>query len=277
MFRYLIVSLLFSWTILSSSIVPDSLLYEKVQNIMGSKQYQLHKGLIKLILKDEIDFLDNDKINYYNLFKVLKENGLLDLKLTKPKDITIEFKILNKDMKSYKILSDIMHSIGYRYFFTKSMELTQDKELVWKIIFKAEYMLDPVVLLKELELNNCKVLDVTNKGSVYWCYEIDFDSSIIAKAIKIDKNEKVKFQKPLRAFFLKVNDTKQLQVISRHLNNWFPHIVFFDNDLKVLKVIKKDRVYRGLKIKVPDTTKYIKITDTYNLINIKRGLTIIVR
>jgi len=36
-------------------------------------------------------------------------------------------------------------------------------------------------------------------------------------------------------------------------------------------------VYRGLKIQLPSDTRYIKITDMYNLINIKRGLSVIVR
>jgi hypothetical protein len=272
MFRYIVIGLFVCLTVLNSSI-----LHKKARNIMGEKQYKTHQGLVKLILKDKENFLVDTKIKYYNLFNVLKRNGLLDLKLDKPRDITIVFKILNKNIKSYKILNDIMHSIGYRYFLTKSMEMNDEKELKWEIVFKAEYMLDPVVLLKELELNGCKVIKIIKESSVHWNYEIDFGNSYISKAIKIEQNEKVKFQKPLRAFFLKVDDAKQLQVISRNLNNWFPHIVFFDKNLKLLKVIKKDRVYKGFKTKVPDTTKYIKITDSYNLINIKRGLSIILR
>ena len=76
---------------------------------------------------------------------------------------------------------------------------------------------------------------------------------------------------------LKISKAKSLQVISRNLNNWFPHIVFFDKDLMVLTVIKKDRVFKGLRVKIPENTRYVKVTDTYNLINIKRGLSIIVR
>ena len=74
-----------------------------------------------------------------------------------------------------------------------------------------------------------------------------------------------------------MEDGKSLQIISRNLNNWFPNIVFFDKDLRVLKMIKRDRIYKGLKTEIPDGTIYIKITDMYNLINIKRGLSIIVR
>ena len=272
MLRYLIVSLLFSLTILNGSI-----LYQKIENIIGQNEYKIHKGLISLLFKDEKEFLQDGKIKYYNLFSQLQENGLLNLHLNKPKDITIEFKILNKNLKAYKILNETMQSLGYGYFFTKSMEICEDQELFWTIAFKAEYMLDPVVLLKELRLNSCKIIEVTNKSNNHWYYEIDFSEAILSRAIKIEKNEKIKFNKPLRAFFLNIEDGKKLQIISRKLNNWFPHIVFFDRDLKVLKTVKKNRIYHGLNTKIPLGTKYIKITDKYNLINIKRGLTIIVR
>ncbi len=272
MFKYFIVSLLFSLTILNGSI-----LYDKVENIIGQNEYKVHKGLIHLLFKDEKKFLNDTDIKYYELFNELQENGLLNLHLDKPKDITIEFKILNKNLKAYKILNDTMRALGYRYFFTKSMDISENQELLWKIVFKAEYMLDPVVLLKDLRLNNCKIIEVTNKDSNHWYYEIDFSDSVLSSAINIEKNEKVKFSKPLRAFFLDVENGKKLQITSRKLNNWFPHIVFFDKDLKVLKTIKKNRIYHGLNIKIPLGTKYIKITDKYNLINIKRGLTIIVR
>ena len=95
--------------------------------------------------------------------------------------------------------------------------------------------------------------------------------------IKIEKNERVKFHKPLQPYILSVDDVKSLEIRSHNLNNWFPSIVFFDKDLKILDVAKKDKIYRRYKIEVPKNTKYIKIADLYNLINIKRGLTITVR
>ena len=274
MYRIFVVSLC---SILFSTLLSASVLKEKVENIIGTNDYKVHKSLIDLLFQDESKYIVNGKIKYYKLFKILQENGLLNLRLTKPSDITIEFTSTDSSFKSYKILNDTMQVLGYRYFFTNSMSITEQENLIWNIMFKAEYMLDPVVLLNELRDNGCKVLEVINHGSNKWSYKIDFKNSELSNAIKIDKNEKVKFQKPLRAYMLKVTDPKSIQVISRNLNNWFPHIVFFDKDLKVLKTITKNRVYKGLKIKAPNNTRYVKITDKYNLINIKRGLSIIVR
>lgn len=274
MYKIFVISLC---SIVFSTLLSASVLKEKVENIIGTNDYKVHKSLIDLLFQDESKYVVNGKIKYYKLFKILQENGLLNLRLTKPSDIKIEFTSTDNSFKSYKILNDTMQVLGYRYFFTNSMSITEDENLIWNIMFKAEYMLDPVVLLNELRDNGCKVLQVINHGSNKWSYKIDFKNSELSNAIKIDKNEKVKFQKPLRAYMLKVDDPKSIQIISRNLNNWFPHIVFFDKDLKVLQTITKNRVYKGLKVKTPNNTRYVKITDKYNLINIKRGLSIIVR
>ena len=262
---------------ISLSFLNASIVQDKIQNIIGDIEYNKHSNLISMLFKQENKFVLNDKIKYYNVFNTLKQNGLLNLRLDKPQDITIEFRALNKSMKAFKILNDTIRAIGYRHILTKSLNKLNKNEFVWKIKFKAEYMIDPVVLLKELRLKSCKILQVINKGKHHWYYEIDFNDSYLREAYKVDKNEKVVFQKPLQEYFISVENIKNLQILSRKLNNWFPHIVFFDKNLKILEVIKKDRVYRGYKTKVPKSTKYIKITDLYNLINIKRGLSVIVR
>lgn len=267
----------FLLVILLISFSKADILDEKIEHIIGQKQYTLHKSLIGMLFAKKEHFVLNDRIKYYKVFKILQDNGLLNLRLNKPQNVTIEFKVLNKNIKSYKILNDTITSLGFRYFFTKSLDIQKDNGFLWKIVFKAEYVIDPVVLLKELQQKNCKILDVQKRDMNNWYYEINLDNAVVTEAYKIEKNEKVTFQKPLQEYFISVTDIKTLQIISRKLNKWFPHIVFFDKDLNVLDVIKKNRTYRGYKTKVPKGTKYIKITDMFNLINIKRGLSVIVK
>jgi len=273
LFRIFIVNLILSLGVFLNA----SILTEKVETIIGTNDYKIHKSLIELLFKDESQFISRGNIRYLKFFKTLQENGLLNLHLDKPSDVKIEFISLNNHFKSYKILNDTMQVIGYRYFFTKAMKIDEEDKLIWDIELKAEYMIDPVVLLDELRKNNCQVNHVESIDFHQWSYEVDCQNARLSNAIEIEKNEKVKFQKPLRAYLLSVENGKSLQVISRNLNNWFPHIVFFNKDLQVLQVIKRDRMYKGLTIKIPNDTRYVKITDMYNLINIKRGLSIIVR
>jgi len=272
MFRYFIINI-----ILFSSILYGNIIEDKVKNIIGDKSYNVNSKLIHFLYKNEKKFLINNKIKYYKLFNSLKKNGLLNLKLKKPQDITITYQLNSNFMMGYYILNNIMHSLGYNYYITKEFNKKSDI-LKWKIIFKAEYMMDSVFFLKELKRENCKILEIKNIALNNWVYKIDCKNISLREAIKIDTNEKVKFQKPLRPYFLKLkNNAEVLEVKSTKLNHWFPSIVFFDKDLNILKVIKKNRQYRMFNAKIPADSRYIKITDLNNLINIKRGLTIIVK
>lgn len=275
MSRFFIV--FFTMSIFLVSLLEAGVIKEKVENIIGSKDYKIHKSLIDLLFQNESKYMSRNTISYNKLFKTLQEHGLLNLRLDGPSQIEIEFVGLNQNFKSYKILNDTLHSLGYRYFFTKSMSLTAEKQLIWNIALKTEYMLDPVVLLNELRNARCQVTEVTNQNENRWSYTIDFFDAELANATEVPRNEKVGFQKPLNPYMIKISEAKSIQVISRNLNSWFPHIVFFDKDLQVLDSIKKDRISKGLKVAVPKNTRYVKITDMYNLINIKRGLSIIVR
>jgi len=271
MFKIFLLLILFIVSVFGT-IVED-----KVKNIIGVERYNQHQKLIKLKFGNEENFIVNGKINYFKFFRTLQKNGLLNLKLDKIKNINIVFKAPNSSFKIYKIIDDTIKVLGYRYFFTKKMGVDKDKFFLWSITFRAEYMLDPVELLGELLKDRVVIDDITIDQNGNWIYKIDFENSILHNSYKIEKNEKVIFHKPLKPYMLSVEDPKSIKVISRKLNNWFPYIVFFDKDLNILEVIKKNKKYKGLKVDVPSGTKYIKITDRYNLINIKRGLSIIVR
>jgi len=274
MYRFFVVTFI---TVFFTTLLSGSILKEKVENIIGTNDYKTHNSLINLLFQNESQYIVNGKIKYYNLFKTLQENGLLNLQLNKPSDIEIEFIGHNKHFKSYKILNDTMQILGFRYFFTKSMSVDESEKFIWNIMFKAEYMIDPVMLLNELRQCYCKVIKVVNNGNNKWTYEIDFKDAELSNTISIRKNERVSFQKPLSAYMLEIEDATSLQINSKSYNHWFPHIVFFDKDLKILKVIKKNKVQKDLRVNIPKDTRYVKITDLYNLINIKRGLSVIVR
>lgn len=249
---------------------------KKVENIVGTNEFQTHKALINHLFQEEVLYLSNNEIKYYNMFDTLQKNGLLNLNFHRPSEVQLSFEVTGDNKKGYKILNDILHTLGFRYYITKVLQSNPEK-LNWIISLKVEYMLDPVMFLRELNYSGSKIIEITKKSKNHWFYKIDFENAKLLKAENIQKNEKVKFQKPLKPLFLDIKDAKSLQVISRNLNRWYPDIVFFDENLEVLKEIKKGHIHKGIKIDVPLGSRYVKITDKFNLINIKRGLTLIVR
>ncbi len=249
---------------------------DKLYSFIGETNYKIHKNLLDHLFKKRDNFIYEDKINYIGVLKVLQENGLLHLQFDKPKKLTVKFHINADHLKTLKILNDTLKSLGYYYYFTKETVKKANGDLTWTIEFKTRYAIDPLIFGKKLLSNDTRMIDIVKHNENNWEYYLDSSHAVIAEAVLIEKNEKKIFSKPLNDYLIKVKDAQRLRVISRTLNHWFPYIVFYDEHLNILKTIKKDAIHRYIKTPVPQGTVYIKISDLYMLLNIKRGLSIIV-
>jgi hypothetical protein len=269
----LVITLFF----LSSALFASSL-HDKIANLIGAKQYQAHQNLIALIFTDQQNYyLANGNFNYVQILNALKQNGLLHLKLNEPKEIEVEFQTNKNPIKSLKLLNDTLKSIGYYYYFTTHTAFNKKGHLIWTIKLKTEFAIDPLVFVGEILKSQSKVIDITKEENDKWIYKIDTNFATISESIVIDNNELVKLQKPLRPYFIKVYDAKSLKIMSSALDAWHPHVVFYDKNLNVLQTIKHDKILRRLTLKIPEQTNYIKITDLFTLVNIKRGLSVIIK
>ena len=260
---------------LSISLNAD-ILSDKIKNLIGENYYLKHENLINNLTSKKNEFYNNEEIKYSNLLDVLNEYGFLKLRFNKPLNVEIIFEVDNNPMLAMKTIKDAMQSLGYSYYFTKELMINENA-MSWKITFKSEYTLDPFMFDQELKKSETSISDIEKISDTSWKYKIDISNSSIAQKITISKNERVKLSKPLSAYMLKVDDVKEIKIISKNLNHWYPDVTYFDRDLNLLGMVKKNRVYKGVKMKVPKNTSYIKIDDAYALQNIKRGLTVIVK
>lgn len=262
--------------IFSSYFLYADILNDKIENLIGTKNFQLHKNLLMNLTQNKSAFYIGNELNYTPLLKMLKDEGLIALDFESPKDITIKFIIDTSYKKGLKTLQDVLSTLSYTYYFTDYLKQIDDT-LEWQIRFKSEFMLDPYIFDKELNKIGSKITQISRISKYEWLYKINVKNSKLQDSTKIETNEKVKLLKPLKPYLLEIKDAKEIVVISHKLNNWFPKLAFFDKELNVLAVVEKKRMYRGVKIPIPKNTTYIKLDDNYTLLNIKRGLTIIVR
>ncbi len=255
-----------------------NILLEKIENLIGPQSYTSHKNLITVVFENQEKFyLADGTPDYITIFKELKNNGLLNLKLPSPKDIEVEFQTTHSSVKSLKVLNDTLKSIGYYYYFTKSIKRVSQDELTWIISLQSEFIIDPLVLISELSKNNSKVLEIKREENDKWIYKIDTNFATIAESIFININEIKKLQKPLKPYLLKIDSGDILEVKSNQLDNWFVYVTFFDDSLNVLNVVKNEESSKEISLEIPLGTKYIKISDLNTLENIKRGLEIIIK
>lgn len=268
---------IFFLTLLTLTLQASTVLDNKISNLIGEFEYIKHKNLINYIFKDKQSYFIGKNIDYIKVIRKLQENGLLKITLDRPKDIYIKFNTNHDPIKSLKILKDTLKSLGFYYYFTKTLKY-DEQNLNWEIKLKTEAAIDPLILANELYKQNSRVADIKREGDNKWEYSIDTTFSTLNNSIQITANEKKYLRKPLKPYLIKLNDSvSRVTIISKILNNWFPKVVFYDKHLNILKLIKEDKVHGKLVLEVPQDTKYIKIDDLYTLINIKRGLSIITK
>jgi len=258
------------------SYLNASTLQNNVKNFVGSHKYNVNKFLILNLFKNEKSFYRYGTLNYAKIFTVLKNNGLFNVKFTKPRDISIIIDSNSNTIKTLKTIKDVLLSLGYSYYFTKNIK-KEESSLSWEIYFKSEAILDPLVFVKELNKLNISVHNIRKIDSTKWKYKIDVNYANMSHSIPIEKNETKVLRKPHRDYVFKVNNISSIYIKSHRLNQWYPSISFYDKNFNLLKLNEEKSIKKQLSLVVPRGTKFISISDTYNLINIKRGLSITVK
>jgi hypothetical protein len=266
--KLIILSLFFTYLSASS-------LQNNVKNFVGSHKYNVNKYLILNIFKDKKSFYKHGRLNYVKIFDTLKNNGLFNVNYKSVQDVNIEIYSNAKTVKTIKSIKDVLLNLGYSYYFTKNIKKEENK-LSWEIYFKSESVLDPLAFIKELNKLNIRVNDVKRITSTKWAYKIDVNYANISNSIKVTKDEIKKLRKPHRDYVLEVNNINTLYVTSHRLNQWYPSIAFYDKDFNLIKLDEQSSIKKKIIMDVPQGTKFISISDTYNLINIKRGITVTV-
>jgi hypothetical protein len=267
--KLIIISLLGSLT-LKADFIED-----KVINIIGQENYDLHKNLVEDVIKDKNTFYDNKNLNYTNLLKNLKEKGLLNLSLPEQTDIRVTFSLLGSNKKGFKIVKDILSNIGYSYYLTDFIQ-NIDGNLVWRINFKSEFALDPYTFSTELNKFRTTITDINKITNTNWEYKIDAENGILDNLQIVFLDEKLTLPMPFEPYILSLPNARELLIASSTSNSWVPKISFYDKELNALGTIEMDKVYDGLKVAIPKNSKYVKISDRYTLLNLKRGLSVLV-
>jgi len=248
---------------------------EKVVNILGYESYESQQGIINEITANKKNYFLNNTISYNKLIKHLKMQSLLEFTVPEQSEIKVLFHIKNGDKKGFKILKNVLSNIGYSYYFTDYITKDND-EITWQIRFVSDYTFDPYNFNDELAKFQSDITDIHRHTLTNWEYTIDTKNGIFAdlKTLKLD--ERVSLPMPLEPYTLTLPNAKELLIASTQGNSWIPKISFYDNELGGLGTIEMNQVYEGLKVAIPKNAKYVKISDRYTLLNIKRGLSVLV-
>jgi hypothetical protein len=260
-----------------STFLSANSLDDKIKDFVAPSTYKMHKSLINVLFKKQDEFvLKNGRVDIIKVVDTLKKNGLLNIFFDKPKYVEFEFKTVTNHLLFMKILTDSLKSIGYNFIITKNAKKSKSS-FSWKIVLKAEYLIDPVMLSKELNKRGAFVENIYKKSDVSWIYDINVVNGFLPSATKVQKREQVSFTKSVDDYLISIDDGSRLSVRSHALNSWYPNIVFYDSKLNILKLFRVDKRQKRVLVAIPSGTKYIKISDIYTLSNLKRGIKVLIK
>ena len=248
----------------------SELLSQKIEALLGENAYARHVKFIQIIFADTPEYFTNERVDVAKVIQTLKDNGLLDLFFKKPQEMHLTFQSSGYPLFFVKIMSDTLQSMGYYRFITERAQ--QDESgFFWTIRLTSEYAIDPVLLKKALQKRGCDIVDIDRHAQTDWSYHIDIKSAYLMLKELRPYTEKV-LKKSLYEHWLNVKSSKSIVLWSLSGNNWYPYVSFYDKELHLLKVYKRDRRTKKTTLELPEDTTYVKIADLYSLKNIKEGL-----
>ncbi len=240
-----------------------------IESIIGADNYRKNLPLINKLFADETQFLVNGKADPVLISSRLKKNGLLKFDLGKSQTIQANFYSVGNSSMFLKILTDSLQELGYVKYHILEASMDSGNVLL-QIELKSDSLIDPENLYESIKKHNCSITSIRQDDKLKWNYEIDTSSAVL-DTIKLNKNQNIQLPTPTSDYWLSIETNGIIELISS-ANNWHPFISFYDKKLNLLNSFRINDKKNELSLKVPKTVTYIRISDIYNINNIKNGL-----
>jgi len=254
------------------SITKNDPITAKIKSFLSEKSYNDNKAFINVIFDPKSAYYIGDRVNVVKIIQTLKDNGLLKLFFKRPQSFNLTFETNGSPIFFVRIMDDVLSGIGYFRYVTTAAHLDAS-EFSWTINITSEYMTDPIILQKALQKNGCNIIDITKNSAKKWTYIIDMNGGTLNVPILEDGKE-VQLRRILYPRWFNVSKIRSLKIHSSRRNHWYPYISYYDASLHLVKLLKRDKIYKSLSLIIPKSAKYIKITDLYTLKNLRDGLTL---
>ncbi len=267
MVRFFIVCILFAITVEAASF------YKEIENIVGKNTYIANKRIIKTFFKNPKEFYRNGHIDYPRILRVLKNNHLLNVQISRSTEITLSFATRqNHPVAFIKLVKSTLNELGYSRIDVQKI-IRDQSGFMYKVAVYAASAPDPIMIAESFAKKNAEIVKIKRFSISNWRYFVDV-SHINLVPEELPYKKKVHLSKPLEPYWINVSNTKVVVLNSSKLNYWHPKIVFYDQYLNIVDNFSKDIKSYNVRLKVPRDARYMKVSDLYTLDNLRRGLTI---
>jgi len=276
--KFLLLAILFTFSFAIQNtdigeeevLVQDDPVTAKIKSFLDEKTYLNNEDFINVIFDPKSSYYTKDRVDVVKVIQTLKDNGLLNLFFKKPQEFSLNFKTNGSPIFFVRIMDDVLRSIGYYRYVTSGSNLDAS-EFSWSINLTSEYITDPLILQNALKKSGCEIIDVTRNNPKEWTYIIDITHGEL-NIDTLENSKKVELKRSLYAHWFNVSKIRGLNIQSSRRNHWYPYIAYYDASLHMVKLLKRDKVYKYISLLMPKNAKYIKISDLYTLKNLRDGL-----
>ncbi|MWV69474.1 hypothetical protein [Helicobacter saguini] len=281
--RYITIFILifsFNVIILTAQDSINMSVQEKIKSLIPPQTYRSNENFIRKIFSDESAFYANKRLDVPKILRTLKANGLMNLKLNKPSNVMVSFKInhfLNSDGEpSFMFLSyatsSLLSSMGYSYFYVTDAKKAQ-KQLSLTYTLNSESNIDPTLIVDNLSKRGYATLDVKKAAENHYIYDVSLQKSNLTNADSIQKGSR-DIVKINGKYWLSLNGVGTLNIASRDNVSWYPKILMFDSNMNVVNAIMLANPTQNYTIRVNDKIQYVMITDNYNPSVLRNGISL---
>ena len=255
---------------LAALIVQAQTLQEQVAKMMDPAVYQSHRKLVALLFENEEAFSTPKGYDLGAVAKVLENNGLLTLDLPKKERVTLQFECDGNPIFCMKLIRDVLHERGYRRALTQEASFDGER-FVWSLALSSRRIPDPRLFAERFAKRGVWTNEIVRESELVWRYGLGIDGARIAARL-IEPGTSQKLVRPVRPAWIDVSRVRSLTLRELPGSHWYPDVAVYDKMLHLLSVKQSDTRTRYLRVRLPEESAYVKITDRFTLENIKSGL-----
>ncbi|MDE5591473.1 MAG: hypothetical protein K2I63_00735 [Helicobacter sp.] len=256
------------------SVLANPKIDYEIISLLGVKDYKINQKFIQRLFQNENDFIDKEgEADLYKISQTLKQNGLLKIIFNAPMELQTTFNVAGNPLAFTSALYDILGAMGYYYFITQQ-SILKESSYHLTLLMNTEYAIDPVLLQEHLKNYGYKILKIKKGDTNKWDYEVQEKTIKYPRATFLEPFQKQEKANLSGEYWYQISEGNILSVTSNNASPWYPKIVFFNEKLQILDIFTQATEVRKIRVKIPKSTTFIKISDSYLPIITKNGLTV---
>ncbi len=244
---------------------------EKIKNLIGEKNYQVNANFIQNIFRDKNLFYTNGGINMKNVVQALKNNGLLILKFPSPMEVQLTFIARTSPILLNRTINDILSTMGYAFFNVQKADYNNGITTL-SFVFVTEHTPDLGIIMSELEKRGIACIDIKHQSAQNWEYLLEVNNPQIPNARLLLANQALALRDVSGQYWLSLQTQGKIKISAQ--SKWYPRIVLYDRNLRILDSILSTDSKTSVSVKIPQGVSFVMITDSNNPANLRSGINV---